>query len=39
VAESKVDDILDKINQSGYDSLTADEKEILLRASEQKDEG
>lgn len=39
VAESKVDDILDKINQSGYDSLTADEKEILLRASEQKDDG
>jgi membrane associated rhomboid family serine protease len=39
VAESKVDDILDKINLFGYDSLTAEEKEILLRASEQKDEG
>lgn len=35
VSENKVDDILDKINQSGYHSLTAEEKEILLRASHQ----
>lgn len=33
VAESRVDDLLDKINQSGYQSLSAEEKEILLRAS------
>ncbi len=30
--EKKVDDILDKILQKGYNSLTADEKEILIRA-------
>lgn len=35
-AQRRIDDILDKINQKGYDSLTAEEKEILLRAS--KDE-
>jgi len=28
-----VDEILDKINQKGYNSLTAEEKDILLRAS------
>lgn len=33
VSSTKVDDILDKINQSGYRSLTSEEKEILLRAS------
>ncbi len=31
-AEKKVDDILDKILQKGYNSLTADEKETLIRA-------
>jgi membrane associated rhomboid family serine protease len=36
VAESKVDDILDKINRSGYKSLTSEEKDILLRASQQR---
>ena len=30
--EKKVDDILDKINQKGYQSLTAEEKEFLSRA-------
>lgn len=33
VSSGKVDDILDKINESGYRSLTPEEKEILLRAS------
>lgn len=33
VSENKVDEILDKISQSGYGSLSAEEKEILMRAS------
>lgn len=32
--QEEVDAILDKISQSGYDSLTTDEKELLFRASE-----
>lgn len=35
VSSGKVDDILDKINESGYRSLTSEEKEILLRASRE----
>lgn len=35
VADSKVDDILDKINRSGYQSLSAEEREILIQASRQ----
>lgn len=35
VAESRVDDILDKINRSGYQSLSQEEKETLLRASKE----
>lgn len=31
-SEKKVDDILDKILQKGYNSLTPDEKEVLIRA-------
>ncbi|HEX8563019.1 MAG TPA: rhomboid family intramembrane serine protease [Flavobacterium sp.] len=31
-AQQQLDDILDKISQSGYDSLTKDEKEFLFRA-------
>lgn len=31
--QSQIDDILDKINQSGYDSLTTEEKDFLYRAS------
>ena len=31
----RVDDILDKINQKGYNSLTSEEKEILLRAGKE----
>ena len=33
VSQEQVDAILDKIAQSGYDSLTAKEKEILFKAS------
>jgi membrane associated rhomboid family serine protease len=35
VTQQKVDDILDKINQRGYSSLTEDEREILKRASKE----
>lgn len=31
--QQRVDDILDKINQRGYDSLTREEKDLLMRAS------
>ena len=30
--QQQIDDILDKISQSGYDSLTAEEKEFLFKA-------
>lgn len=30
--QQQIDEILDKISQSGYDSLTADEKEFLFKA-------
>ena len=30
--QQQIDDILDKISQSGYDSLSADEKEFLFKA-------
>ena len=35
ITQSKIDDILDKINTRGYNSLTKEEKEILLRASKE----
>lgn len=35
VPTTRVDDILDKINEHGYKSLTSEEKEILLRASKE----
>jgi len=35
VTQQRVDEILDKINQKGYNSLTEDEKEILRKASEE----
>jgi membrane associated rhomboid family serine protease len=35
-SEELVDRILDKINKSGFDSLTKDEKEILYKASGKK---
>ncbi len=33
VTQQRIDDILDKINQKGYHSLTEDEKEVLRRAA------
>lgn len=36
VSEQKVNEILDKINEAGMQSLTAEEKETLLRASKEK---
>jgi membrane associated rhomboid family serine protease len=36
ITQQRVDDILDKINQKGYNSLSAEEKELLRRASEEK---
>ena len=35
VTEQRIDEILDKINQKGYNFLTDDEKNILKRASEE----
>ena len=32
VNQEKIDEILDKISQSGYASLTKEEKELLFRA-------
>jgi hypothetical protein len=31
--QKRIDDILDKINQKGYNSLTDEEKDILMKAS------
>lgn len=36
VSQKRIDDILDKINQKGYNSLTAEEKEILQRAGKEQ---
>lgn len=33
VTEDYIDSLLDKINQKGYNSLTAEEKEVLMKAS------
>lgn len=35
ITQQKVDEILDKISQKGYSSLTDDEKEVLKRASKE----
>lgn len=35
VTQQKIDEILDKINQKGYSSLSDDEKEVLKRASKE----
>jgi len=35
VTQEKLDEILDKISASGYDSLTDDEKKILFNASKK----
>ncbi len=35
VSQKRIDDILDKINQKGYNSLSAEEKDTLLRAGKE----
>jgi hypothetical protein len=35
ITQQRIDDLLDKINQKGYSSLTDDEKELLKRASKE----
>jgi len=35
VTQAEIDRILDKINESGYDSLTAQEKEKLFKAGDK----
>ncbi|WP_336514966.1 rhomboid family intramembrane serine protease [Pollutibacter soli] len=35
LTQQKIDEILDKINQKGYDRLTEEEKDLLKRASEE----
>ncbi len=39
ISESKIDELLDKINRSGFKSLTAEEKDILIKASKENEEG
>jgi membrane associated rhomboid family serine protease len=36
ISQKRVDEILDKINQKGYNSLSAEEKEILVEAAKEK---
>jgi membrane associated rhomboid family serine protease len=36
ISQKNIDDILDKINQRGYNSLTKEEKETLLRAGKEE---
>jgi hypothetical protein len=36
-APKRIDELLDKINQKGYNSLTKEEKEFLLKASNEND--
>ena len=35
LTQQKIDEILDKINQKGYERLTDEEKELLRRAGEE----
>lgn len=37
ITQNNIDDILDKINQKGYDSLSKEDKETLMKASGDKD--
>jgi len=37
ISQKRIDEILDKINLQGYNSLTSEEKDILLRASKEKE--
>lgn len=36
ISQKRIDDILDKINQKGYNSLSAEEKEALMRAAKDQ---
>ncbi len=36
ISQSRIDEILDKINQKGYNSLTKEEKDMLLRAGSEQ---
>jgi hypothetical protein len=36
LTQQRIDEILDKINQNGYGSLTSEEKELLKRASKEE---
>ncbi len=38
VTQKRIDDILDKINQTGFESLTEEEKELLYKASNSNEE-
>jgi membrane associated rhomboid family serine protease len=35
ISQKRIDDILDKINQKGYNSLSSEEKDILVRAGKE----
>lgn len=37
ITQNKIDEILDKINQKGYDALSKEDKETLMKASGGKD--
>lgn len=37
ITQNKIDEILDKINQKGYDALSKEDKETLMKASGDKD--
>ncbi|MEP6701006.1 MAG: DUF6576 domain-containing protein, partial [Bacteroidota bacterium] len=37
VTQERIDNILDKINQKGYDYLSGEEKDLLKRAGEEKE--
>jgi membrane associated rhomboid family serine protease len=36
ITQKRIDDILDKINQKGYNSLSAEEKDTLMKAGKQE---
>lgn len=35
ITQQKIDEILDKINQQGYDSLSEEERDLLKKASQE----
>lgn len=37
ITQNKIDEILDKINQKGYDALSKEDKDTLMKASGKKD--